>query len=197
MDAITIAEAILQRIVFTFGKPKIIISDLAKGFDNKLIHHIYKSLKINARYISPQNHASCLAERSIGTVSRMLLSHLTGHGRNWSSVCQAVAFSHNSTPLTHLDHISPFELTFGREPNPIVDLHVLPLPTAPVHYREYLETLQNKFKTMGKVTLDIQNKTQMAKSYEADQKSWRKTNLYKVNLYISCAHKLQIYRRIP
>ena len=187
MDAITIAEAILQRIVFTFGKPKVIVSDLAKGFDNKLVHHIYKALKINARYISPQNHASCLAERSIGTVSRMLLSHLTGHGRNWSSVCQAVAFSHNATPLTHLDHISPFELAFGREPNPIVDLHVLPLPQAPVHYREYLETLQNKFKTMGKVTLDIQNKSQMAKSYEAEQKVMEKNKFIQGQLvYFMC-----------
>ena len=100
----------------------------------------------------------------------MLLSHLVGHGRNWSSATQAVAFAHNTTPLTHMDNISPFELAFLREPNPIVDLHVLPLPQAPIPYREYLEILKTKFDTMGKVVLDIHNRGQYQKSYEAEHK---------------------------
>lgn len=63
--AIAVAEIILNRIVFEFGKPEDIIFDKDRAFANQVMSYINKTLGIKQTFISPYNHGSNKAERAI------------------------------------------------------------------------------------------------------------------------------------
>ena len=169
-DCITIAEAILQRIVFVYGKPNRIVSDEHPSNASKILLHIYKTLGIDPVYCSPTNHQSLCVERTIQSVSRLLLSHLENTGRDWTAYIPAVTYSYNSFPIPSLGGYSPYELVFCRRPPEMLGLSLFPLPSIPTTYKQYLTTLQNKFDKMGKIVLDLQKQKQLSQVQEQEQK---------------------------
>ncbi len=157
-DAISVAEAIVQRIVFTFGVPKRIVTDEGKSFANAVLGHILRTLQIDPKFISPHNHGSLMAERSIQSISRLLTNHLSDHGRSWPLYIQAVCFAHNTFVHSLLGY-SPFELAFGRKPPDVLNVTLTP-GDVPVTYQDYVQRLQDKFNRIGKVFLDMQTHNQ-------------------------------------
>ena len=108
MDCTSIAEAVLQRVVFQYGVPKRIVSDQGKSFDNKVFAYLMKCLNIEGTLVSPENHGSLVAERSIQSLSRLLLSQMEGHGRQWPMYIQAICYAYNTFSHSLLGGYSPF-----------------------------------------------------------------------------------------
>jgi hypothetical protein len=65
MDCMPVAEALLQRVVFVYGVPDRIVCDQGKSFANKVFEYLCSTLQIQNMFISPENHGSLMAERTI------------------------------------------------------------------------------------------------------------------------------------
>ena len=63
-----------------------------------------------------KNHGSLVCERSIQSISNMLLSNLQGRGRAWAYYVQAVCHAYNTFAHTSLGGYSPFKLVYMRQP---------------------------------------------------------------------------------
>ena len=75
-NAVTIAEALLNRVVYQFVPPKTLITDEDRTLSADALMHIYNTLNITSQVISPSNHVSLRTERYIRSISEMLCKHL-------------------------------------------------------------------------------------------------------------------------
>ena len=82
IDAPALAEAILQRCVLVFGPPKRLVFDEDRALGGKVMQFMLEALKVDVKFISPQNHGSLVAERQIRTVaeSRVVWWEMAGIG---------------------------------------------------------------------------------------------------------------------
>ena len=62
IEAKTIAEVLLQRIVFQFGVPTRIVCDQGRQFTSQVFGLMMKTLGIEQILISPENHGSLVCE---------------------------------------------------------------------------------------------------------------------------------------
>ena len=75
-NAVTIAEALLNRVVYQFVPPKIhiLVKDATLSAD--VLMHIYNTLNIRSQIMSTYNHGSPWPESYIGSISEMLCNTL-------------------------------------------------------------------------------------------------------------------------
>ena len=81
-NAVTIAEALLNRVVFQFGAPKTLIFDEDWTLSSDKLMHVYNALNIRSQVISPLNPGSIMTERYIRSISEMLYKHLNTAGED-------------------------------------------------------------------------------------------------------------------
>ena len=175
MDSLTVAEAVLQRVVFVFGLPRKIVSDQGSAFSSKVFQYILKTLQIDSQFVSPYNHGSLVCERSIGSLSRLLLSQLEGHGRNWPLYVNATCYSYNSFCHSLLGNYSPYELAFGRPPPDYLNVKFPHNQSLPVTHQEYIERLKMRFDSIGSMVISMQNANQEKQAIEHSQKQRKST----------------------
>ena len=82
-NTVTIAEALLNRVVYQFGPPKTLIIDEDRMLSADVLMHIYNTLNIRSQVISPLSHGSLRTERYIRSISKMLCKHLKTTGEDW------------------------------------------------------------------------------------------------------------------
>ena len=82
-DAVTIAHALLEKVIFLFGPPQTLIIDEYRALSAKVMHYILDALKVNVKLVSPSNHGSLKTERYIQTINNLITRQLTGKGREW------------------------------------------------------------------------------------------------------------------
>ena len=71
-NAVTIAEAMLNRIVYQFGPPKTLIIDEDRTLSIDVVMQIYNTLNIRSQVISLLNHGSLRTVRYIRSISELL-----------------------------------------------------------------------------------------------------------------------------
>ena len=157
-DAVSVAEAILQKCIFQFGPFKQFVSDQGREWDNSVISYIFDTLKIQQRFVSVGNHKSNKSERFISTVSSLLTSYLTNNGRNWHLFANSVSYAYNSFASPALGNYSPFYLVYLRHP-PTAFVCSPPLKVS-IGYQDYIQLLIARLQMVGKIMLDIQAKLQ-------------------------------------
>ena len=81
-NAVTIAEALLNRVVYQFDPPKILIIDEDRTLSVDVLMHIYNTLNIRSQVISPLNQGSLRTERYTRSISEMLHKHLKTTGED-------------------------------------------------------------------------------------------------------------------
>ena len=77
-------------------------------------------------------------ERHTRTVSEMIAKQLSGTGQMWTHYLQTFTIACNSFASPALDRLSPFQLTFGRCPQIIIDLETNPQEGRTGSFKEYL-----------------------------------------------------------
>jgi len=177
IEATTIAEVLLQRLVFQFGIPRFLVTDLGSQFTAKVFNLVCQTLGTEQIYVSPENHGSLVCERSIQTISKLLLSQLQGNGRAWCFYVQAACHAYNTFAHTTLGGFSPFELVYMRKPPDWLGIETHPLDGVPVTYLDYVDQLRQRLKLIGSLVLKLHNEAQEREALKhAD--SLRKTPCY-------------------
>ena len=184
IDAPTITEALLRRILLRYGVPKVMIFDQDRGFLNEISQYLWKAVGTTIKIISPQNHQSHKVERSIQSISNLLCSHLTGFGRNWDLYIESSTFSYNSHVIPNLN-VSPHYLVYLREPPKLCNFDFTPLEEIKYSYHEYIEFLRNRLENVGKFMLKTQALLQTAQAARQMEKV-KEPSKYKVGLVVFC-----------
>ena len=152
--SLTIADALLNRICFTFGSPKTLIIDADRALSSNVMTLIYERLKIRTKIISPGNHGSLKTERQIQTIGDNLSKILHGTGRDWPKYINAACYAANSFVNPRLGYC-PFELLFGQKPRPLTEFSFDPLGDLPVgqDVKDFMTVLKKKFEIMKQVIM--------------------------------------------
>lgn len=197
IDAVTIAEAILQRLILHHGIPRQIHCDAAKSFTGKLMDLIYQVLGVKVAVISPYNHNSLLVERHLATLANHLVANLRGRGRQWPLFVQAAVWSHNAFASPTLGGYSPHYLVFLRHPSDFSGLVFPEISDLASSYAHYVEILKARFSHVTKTLADLQtirqNKQAIESARVAKGPQWREGQL--VYLLAPSASALQMPSR--
>jgi hypothetical protein len=114
MEAKTIAEAIFNHWICTFGAPDTIHSDRGTCFEAEIFHNLCQLSGIRKTKTAPYYPQSDgLVERLFRTVKDMLFATTKTYGKDWKEVLPIVAMGLRSS-VQRTTGISPHEALFGR-----------------------------------------------------------------------------------
>jgi hypothetical protein len=113
--AITVAEALLERWVTTFGFPKIIQSDQGKEFTAKISRHFFIQMKIKKMSTTPYTpKANGLVERFNKVLGNTLAKLACYDQLNWDKYISITVMEYNATVHATTGE-TPYFMMFGRE----------------------------------------------------------------------------------
>ena len=153
-DAVTIAHALLEKLIFIFGPPQTLIIDEDRALSAKVMHYILDALKIKVKLVSPHNHGSLKTERYIQTINNLITRQLTGKGREWPLYVTSTCYAMN-TFVSPVTGFSPYELVFLKKPPDILNLHFQPLQTIAKGYEDYCLKMKSRLENVGNVILEL------------------------------------------
>ena len=152
-NSISIAEALLNRVVYTYGCPEQICMDEDKALTAEVVMHLYNILCIKPIIVSPENHGSLRTERYIRTISEMLCKYLTDRGEMWHLYVNACCYAHNTFASTALKY-SPFEIVFLKPPPDLTTLTFDPFKGQTKTIDEYMKLLKDRFDVIRKLVTE-------------------------------------------
>ena len=170
LDAGTVCEAILQKIVTVFGPPSQLVTDAASALTSKIAELLCKTLGIEQKCVSVCNHGSLQVERQIQTLSNFLKVNLNQFGMDWVRYVPTTAYAYNAFSSPHLGNYSPFELAFGRKPPNLTGLAFNPMSGLTQSHGEYAASLKKRFDHLSQVMLNLQRHHQNAQQVKISNK---------------------------
>ena len=117
-----IGEALIKNMIIKYCIPEYIIMDQNSAFMSLLMTYLLNKFNIKIRTVAPYNHQSLQAEHGIKSLSTILTKHLTNLGQMWPKYLPLATFAYNTFNTPNLGNYSPYELTFGRKPRPLLNL---------------------------------------------------------------------------
>ena len=139
-----VREILVDSFICYFSTPVRIISDQDASFMSTLCQYCFQQFKIQLITVSVTNHKSLQAEHGIKSLSNMIITHLTGLGRDWHVYAKACMLTYNSYASPNLCDLSPFELVFGRKPRIVPILEVTPPIPVTGTFKDAYEILNKK-----------------------------------------------------
>ena len=152
-NAVTIAEALLNRVVYQFGPAKTLIIDEDRTLSADLLMHIYNTLNIRTQVISPLNHGSLRTERYIRSISHMLCKHIKTTGEDWHLYVNPCCYALN-TYVSPSTGYSAYELVYLHKPADLTQIAYGPLHHMSRALDDYMKILKKRFDVIKKVVLD-------------------------------------------
>ena len=141
-----IGEALIHNVITKYCIPEYIIMDQDSAFMSSLITYLLNKFNIKIRTVVPYNHQSLQAEHGIKSLSNILNKHLTNLGHMWPKYLSLATFTYNMFNTPNLGNYSPYELTFGRKPRPLINLDSNTDIKVSETFREYYELLNKRIK---------------------------------------------------
>ena len=117
-----IGEALIENVITKNCIPEYIIMDQDSVFMSSLMTYILNKFNIKIRTVALYNHQSLQAEHSIKSLSITLTKHLINLGQMWPKYLPFATFAYKTFNTPNLQNYSPYELTFGRKPKPLLNL---------------------------------------------------------------------------
>lgn len=115
-SAKTVAEAIVNEFVLTYGPMAKIITDKGREYDNDLFKELSILLKVEHAISAPYHHETVgLAERSHRTLNQYLRAYMNESRDDWPQLAKYFEFSYNTTPSV-VHGYTPYELVYGKRP---------------------------------------------------------------------------------
>ena len=96
IQAKTIAEALIHRVITIFGIPDMLIVDKDRALTGQVINLLLNALQCTQKIISPYNHGSSKTERQIKTISSLINKQLTDKGQRWPIFASTAAYAMNT-----------------------------------------------------------------------------------------------------
>lgn len=122
-EARTVARALMDHYILTFGPVRTILSDRGTEYVNKVSEELFQLFKIS--------HKTSVANRhqTVGTIERthrVFNEYMRGYLEkecDWETNMKYFTFCYNTTPHTSFNYqYTPFELTFGKRSREIMFL---------------------------------------------------------------------------
>ena len=123
---------------------------------SSLMTYLLNKFNKKIRTVAPYNHQSLQAEHSIK--STILTKHLTNLGQMWPKYLPLATFAYNTFNTPNLGNNSPYELTYGRKPRPLLNLDSNPDVKALGAFKEYYELLNKRLKYLHDILLNFKSK---------------------------------------
>ena len=122
-----IGEALIENVITKYCIPEYIIMDQDSAFMSSLMTYLLNNFNIKIRTVAPYNHHQSLqSEHGIKSLSTILTKHLTNIGQMWPKCLPLATFVYNTLNMPNLGNYSPYELTYGRNPRPLLSLDSKP-----------------------------------------------------------------------
>ena len=141
-----VGEALLEHVIIKYCIPDYIIMDDDSTFMSSLMSYLFHRLNIKIKTIAPYNHQSLQAEHRIKSLTHILTKHLTGLGQMWTKYLSLTTFAYNTFNSPNLGNYRPFELTFGRKPQILLNNETNPDIRVSTNFKEYYELLNKRVK---------------------------------------------------
>ena len=126
---------------------------------SSLMMYLLNKFNIKIRTVAPYNHQSLQAEHGIKSLSTILTKHLTNLGQLWPKYLPLATFAYNNAFNTpNLGNYSPYELTFGRKPRPLLNLDSNPDIKVSGTFKEYYELLNKRLKYLHDILLNFKSR---------------------------------------
>ena len=174
IDAQTVAEAVVNHWIMTFGCVEVIHSDNGSAFQSALFKEIMGRLGILQTFCPVYTPEANIVERAHKTIGQILRSDRRFAAKEWPHKLRAAVMAYNVTAHCATG-ISPFEAVFGRRATLPVDL-IFPLPRKEgISWSKYMENLKANFRDMAKKvcnnqTLHLERPNHQARSPPAFSK---------------------------
>ena len=123
-----------------------------------LVTYLPSKFIIKIRTVAPYNLQSLQAEHGIKSLSNILTKHLTHLGQMWPKYLSLTIYEYNIFNTPNLDNYSPYELTFGRKPRPLINLDSNPDIKVSGTFREYYELLNKSIKYLQNIPFNFKSK---------------------------------------
>ena len=126
IEAVTIAELLVDQIISRHGAPRALLSDRGTNFLSKLVSEVCKLIdtkKVNTTAYHPQTDG--LVERFNGTLAQSLSMYTSANQKDWDVYIPSVLFGYRVSPHPATGD-TPFYLLYGREPRLPVDVTLNP-----------------------------------------------------------------------
>ena len=115
VTASEVCRILVEEFIAYFSTPVRIVCDQDPAFMSSLCRYCFQQYKIQILTVCVTNHKSLQAEHGIKSLSNLILTHLTGLGRDWHIYAKPCMLTYNSFSTPNLDGFCPFELVFGRK----------------------------------------------------------------------------------
>lgn len=111
----TVANCLLNEVIFKFGTPRTIITDRGSNFQSELMQAVYNELRI--RKIATCGYhpqANGMVEKFNSTIKQQLKNACDMRHENWSTFVPSLVFAYNTTIHSVLNE-KPYVLVYGRD----------------------------------------------------------------------------------
>ena len=132
--------------------------DQDSTFMSSLMTYLLNKFNIKIRTVAPYNHQSLQDEHGIKSLPYILTKHLTNLGQMWPKYLSLATFMYNTFNTPNLGNYSPYELTFGRKPRPLINLDSNPVLKFLETFREYYELLNKRIKYLQDILFNFKSK---------------------------------------
>ena len=125
---------------------------------SSLMIYLLNKFNIKIRTITPYNHQSLQAEHSIKSLLTNLTKHLTNLGQMWPKYLPLAMFAYNMFNTQNLGNYSPYELSIGRKPRPLLNLDSNTDIKVSGIFKEYYELLNKRLKYQHDILLNFKSR---------------------------------------
>ena len=153
-----IEEALIDNVTTKYCIPEYIIMGQDSAFMSSLMTYLLNKFNIKIRTLAPYNHQSLQAEYDIKSLSNILTKHLTNLGQMWLKYLSLATFAYKTFNSPNLGNYSPYELTFGRKPRPLINLYSNPDIDVSGTFRDYYEFLNRRIKYLQNILFNFKSK---------------------------------------
>ena len=153
-----IGEAFIENVITKYCIPQYIIMDQDSAFMFSYMTYLMNKFNIKIRTVAPYNHQPLQAEHSIKSLLAILTKHLTNLGQMWPKYLPLATFAYNTFNTPNLGNFSPYEMTYGLKPRPLLNLDSNPDIKVSGTFREYYELLNKRMQYLYDILLNFKSK---------------------------------------
>ena len=153
-----IGEVLIDNVITKYCILECIMMDQDSAFMFSLVTYLLSKFNIKIRTVAPYNHQSLHAEHGIKSLSNILTKHLTNLGQMWPKYLSLATYAYNMFTIPNLGNYSPYELTFGRKPRPLINLDLNPDIKVSGTFSKYYELLNKRIKYLQNILFNFKSK---------------------------------------
>ena len=132
--------------------------DQDSAFMSSLMTYLLTKFNIKIRTVAPYKYHSLQAEHGIKSLSTFLIKHITNFGEMWPKYLPLAMLAYNILNTPNLGNYSPYELTFGSKPRPLLNLDSNPDINVSGTFKEYYELLNKRLKHLHDIFCNFKPK---------------------------------------